>query len=105
MFYARTVRLCLSGWVTHLLTAVPMRSRAAFVELLCGCLISPKGRVARAISAITRGCHWTAYYKLMERGSVRTLRLARTLFEVVNSALLMETLNLVIDGMLIPYQF
>ena len=104
MSYAQTVRLCLSSWITHLLTAVPLRARATFVELLCGCLISPEGWVTRAISAITRGRHWTTYYKLLERGSVRTLRLARTLFEVVNDALPMETLNLVIDDTLIPRQ-
>lgn len=104
MSYAQTVRLCLSGWITHLLTAVPLRARATFIELLCGCLISPEGWVTRAISAITRGRHWTTYYKLLERGSVRTLRLARALFEVVNDALPMETLNLVIDDTLIPRQ-
>ncbi|HEX5637484.1 MAG TPA: transposase [Gammaproteobacteria bacterium] len=87
-----------------MLTAVPLRARATFVELLCGCLISPEGWVTRAISAITRGRHWTTYYKLLERGSVRTLRLARALFEVVNDALPMETLNLVIDDTLIPRQ-
>jgi len=104
MSYAQTVRLFLSSWITHLLTAVPLRARATFVELLCGCLISPEGWVTRAISAITRGRHWTTYYKLLERGSVRTLRLARALFEVVNDALPMETLNLVIDDTLIPRQ-
>lgn len=104
MSYAQTVRLCLSSWITHLLTAVPLRARATFVELLCGCLISPEGWVTRAISAITRGRHWTTYYKLLERGSVRTLRLARVLFEVVNDALPMETLNLVVDDTLIPRQ-
>ena len=104
MSYAQTVRRCLSSWITHLLTAVPMRSRATFVELLCGCLISPEGWVTRAISAIIRDRHWTTYYKLLERGSVRTLRLARALYEVINDALPMETLNLVIDDTLIPRQ-
>jgi len=37
----------------------------------------------------------------LERGSIRTLRLAR---EVVNNSLPMETLNLVIDDTLIPHQ-
>jgi hypothetical protein len=104
MSYAQTARLCLSSWITHLLTAVPPRSRATFVELLCGCLISPEGWVTRAITAITRRKHWTTYYKLMERGSLRTLRIAHALFEVVNQALPMETLNLVIDDTLIPRQ-
>jgi len=104
MSYAQTVRLCLSSWITHLLHAVPLRSRATFVELLCGCLISPEGWVTRAISAITRRRHWTTYYKLLERGSLKTLRLAHALFEVVAQALPMEMLNLVIDDTLILRQ-
>ena len=67
-------------------------------------MISHEGWVTRAISAIARGRHWTTYYKLLERGNVRTIRLARALFEVVNSALPTETLNLVIDDTLIPRQ-
>ncbi|MCC7135433.1 MAG: hypothetical protein WAT53_08495 [Nitrosomonas sp.] len=43
MSYAQTIRLCLSSGITHLLTAVPLRAHATFVELLCGCLISPEG--------------------------------------------------------------
>ena len=97
MTYAQTARLCLSSWITCLLTAVPPRSRATFVELLCGCLISPEGWVTRAISALTRRRHWTTYYKMLERGSLRTLRLAQALFEVVAQALPMDILNLVID--------
>ena len=104
MTYAQTARLCLSSWITHLLTAVPPRSRATFVELLCGCLISPEGWVTRAISAITRRRHWTTYYKMLERGSLRTLRLAQALFEVVAQALPMDILNLVIDDTLILRQ-
>ena len=104
MSYAQTVRLCLSSWITHLLTAVPIRSRGTFVELLCGCLISPEGWVTRAIGAITRGRHWTTYYKLLERGSVRTLRLAQALFELVDSVLPETIMNLVIDDTLVPRQ-
>lgn len=104
MSYAQTARLCLSNWITHLLTAVPPRSRATFVELLCGCLISPEGWVTRAICAITRCRHWTTYYKLLERGSIRTLRLARALFELIDEVLPEETLNLVVDDTLIPRQ-
>ena len=43
MTYAQTARLCLSNWITPLLIAVPLRSRATFIGLLCGCLISPEG--------------------------------------------------------------
>ena len=104
MPYDKTVRHCLSSWITHLLTAVPPRSRATFVERLCGSLISPEGWVTRAISAITRRQHWTTYYKLLERGRLRTLRLAHALFELVAKTRPMEILNLVIDDTLILRQ-
>jgi hypothetical protein len=104
MTYTQTVRFHLSLWITHLLTAVPPRSRATFVELLCGCLISPEGWVTRAISAITRRSHWTTYYKLLERGSLRTLRLARSLLALVADTLPEAILNMVIDDTLILRQ-
>jgi hypothetical protein len=104
MSYAQAARHYLSGWISHLLAAVPPRSRATFVELLCGCLVSHEGWVTRAIGAITRRKHWTTYYKLLERGHVRTLRLARSLFELVCNVLPMDIINLVIDDTLIPRQ-
>ena len=92
----------LSQWITLLLTSVPIRSRATFVELLCACLVSPEGWVTRAITAICRRRHWTTYYKLIERGSVRTVPLARSLFTLVQSVLPSQTLNVVIDDTLVP---
>ena len=80
MSLSNLVRLCLSEWISFLLPAVPIRSSATFIELLCGCLVSPEGWVTRSIGAISRRKHWTTYYKLIERGSVRTVRLARALF-------------------------
>jgi hypothetical protein len=92
----------LSQWITRLLVAVPIRSRATFVELLCACLVSPQGWVTRAIAAICRRRHWTTYYQLIERGSVRTVPLARALFTLVQSVLPAQTLSLVIDDTLVP---
>jgi hypothetical protein len=66
MSYLCLVRSCLSEWISILLQAVPLRSQATFVELICGCLISPEGWVTRVISAITRHKHWTTYFKLTE---------------------------------------
>ena len=96
------VRLRLSEWITFLLPAVPMRSRATFIELLCGCLISPEGWVTRCISAIWRRKHWSTYYKLLERGSIRTVPLAQALFRLVLSLLPGEVITLVIDDTLVP---
>jgi DDE superfamily endonuclease len=96
------VRLCLSEWITFLLPAVPIRSRATFIELLCGCLISPEGWVTRSIGAILRRKHWTTYYKLIERGNIRTVQLARALFHLVLSVLPFEVITLVIDDTLVP---
>jgi hypothetical protein len=102
MSLSNLVRLCLSEWISFLLAAVPIRSRATFIELLCGCLVSPEGWVTRSIVAISRRKHWTTYYKLIERGSVRTVRLARALFRLVLSVLPFDVLTLVLDDTLVP---
>lgn len=95
-------RSYLSQWISHLLVAIPIRSRATFVELLCACLVSPEGWVSRAIGAICRRRHWTTYDKLIERGSICTVPLARALFALVPSILPAQTLNLVVDDTLVP---
>jgi hypothetical protein len=102
MSLSNLVRLCLSEWISFLLPAVPIRSRATFIELLCGCLVSPEGWVTRSIVAISRRKHWTTYYKLIERGSVRTVRLARALFRLVQAVLPSDVLTLVLDDTLVP---
>ena len=102
MSLSNLVRLCLSEWISLLLPAVPIRSRATFIELLCGCLVSPEGWVTRSIAAIARRKHWTTYYKLIERGSVRTVRLARALFRLVLTVLPFDVLTLVLDDTLVP---
>jgi len=102
MSLSNLVRLCLSEWISVLLPAVPVRSRATFIELLCGCLVSPEGWVTRSIVAISRRKHWTTYYKLIERGSVRTVRLARALFRLVLAVLPSDVLTLVLDDTLVP---
>ena len=102
MSLSNLVRLCLSEWISFLLPAVPIRSRATFIELLCGCLVSPEGWVTRSIVAISRRKHWTTYYKLIERGSVRTVRLARALFRLALAVLPSDVLTLVLDDTLVP---
>jgi hypothetical protein len=104
MSYTKAVRLYLSNWITVLLTAVPQRSLVTFIELFCGCLVSPEGWVTRAIGAITRSKNWTTYYKFLERGNIRTLRLARTLLQLVEKALNEPILIFVIDDTLVPRQ-
>lgn len=94
----------LSLWITVLLCAVPVRSHGTFIELLCGCLVSPEGWVTRAISAINRGRSWTTYYKMIERGNVHVIPLARALFKLVLSVIMTahpEIITLVIDDTLI----
>jgi hypothetical protein len=100
MSFSLRSRHFLSQWITALLPTVPRRSRKTFIELLCACLLSPEGWVTRAIGSIWRRCHWPTYYKLIERGSVRSVPLARALLGLVQSALPLQTLNLVIDDTL-----
>jgi hypothetical protein len=83
MTFAAQVCLLLSEWITFLLEAVPARSRCTFIELLCGCLMSQDGWVTRVISIIDRKCHWTTYFKMLERGSLKTQALAHQLLRLV----------------------
>lgn len=101
MSLTERTRFYLSEWINILLIAVPLRSQASFVELLCGCMVSPEGWVTRAISAIDSKKHWTTYYKLLERGSLRTVRLARALLRLVIAVLPCDMLTLVLDDTLV----
>ena len=102
MSLSLSVRICLSEWITQLLEAVPIRSRATFVELLCACLISPEGWVTRAIASMLRRKHWTTYYKLIERGHVTVLPLAHALLGLISRVVPPQILTLVIDDTLVP---
>src|SRR5450432_4095885 len=76
MLFAVQVCRLLSEWISFLLLAVPPRSRRTFVELLCGWL-------TRAIGVIGRQCHWTTYFKLIGRGSIKTQALANQLLRLL----------------------
>jgi hypothetical protein len=99
-FTAQVCRL-LSEWITFLLAAVPPRSRRTFIELLCGCLMSQEGWVTRAISIIGRKCHWTTYFKLLERGSLKTQALANQLLRLVMQFGPEDMLTFVLDDTLL----
>lgn len=94
----------LSDWISALLIAVPLRSRATFIELFCGCLLSDKGWVTSAISAVHMEKHWTTYYKLLQRGRIKTQALAVALFGLIQGLYPDSVLTLVLDDTLIPRQ-
>lgn len=92
----------LSAWITALLVAVPLGSHATFIELLCGCLASNAGWTTWALGAIERGCHWSTYFKLIERDGLVPLHLARAMLGIVERVLGPGTLNFVVDDTLVP---
>jgi hypothetical protein len=83
MIFAVQVCRLLSEWISFLLLAVPPRSRRTFVELLCGCLMSQDGWLTRVVGVIGRRCHWTTYFKLIERGSIKIQALANQLLRLL----------------------
>lgn len=96
------VRCALSEWLSFLLAAVPPRSHRTFCELLFGCLLSPQGWVTRAIGAITRGSHWTTYYKLIERAGISVSDLSERLLSLVLGVFPQRVATFVIDDTLVP---
>ncbi|MDD3761600.1 MAG: transposase [Acidithiobacillus sp.] len=101
MPFLRLVALRLSEWISYFLTVVPPRSRRTFLELLCGCLISPESWVTRALSSISLRSHWSAYYKLLERRSLRTQALAVAQIHWLLEALPQPRVDLIIDDTLV----
>jgi hypothetical protein len=81
---------------------VPPRSHRTFCELLVGCLLSPEGWVTRAIGALTRGAHWTTYYKLIERAHLSVPALSARLLELVVGVFPQKVATLIIDDTLVP---
>jgi hypothetical protein len=69
--------------------------------LLCGCLMSQDGWVTRAISIIARRCHWSTYFKLLERGSLKTQALANQLLRLVMQFSPNDILTFVLDDTLL----
>lgn len=98
------VSCLLSNWITALLESVPLRSRATFVELFCGGMLSKDGWVTSAISAIQSDKHWTTYYKLLQRGSIKTQTLAVTLFRLIQRVHPNTILTVALDDSLVPRQ-
>lgn len=68
MSLSNLVRLCQFEWISFLLPAVPIRSRATFIKVRRGCMISPEGWVTRCIGAIWRRKRWGP----LEHGSIST---------------------------------
>jgi hypothetical protein len=101
MPFHRLVALRLSEWISCFLEVVPPRSRRSFLELLCGCLISPEGWVTRVLSNISLRCHWTTYYKLLERGSLRTQALAIAQIRWLMKVLPQIMVDIIIDDTLV----
>ena len=96
------VRSSLSEWISFLLPSVSSRSHRTFIELLFGAMLSPEGWVTRAISAITRGAHWTTYYKLIERAQIDIVALAQRTTQLILQVFPQEMATLIIDDTLVP---
>jgi hypothetical protein len=101
MSFYRLVVFHLSEWISHFLAVVPPRSRRSFLELICGCLISPDGWVTRAIGSISPRGHWTTYYKLLERESLRSQVLAVAQLRWLLKILPPFRVDLIIDDSLV----
>jgi DDE superfamily endonuclease len=99
---ASQVRAALSDAISFLLTAIPPRSRRTFAELLCACLVSPTGWMTQAISAITRECHWTTYYKLIERANWNLSTVSTRLVQLLLQVCPQRVVTLIIDDTLVP---
>lgn len=64
----KTVLGKLAYFTTFLALALPIVAVPTFCELLIAGMLAEYGFVTRAYQALSLQCHWTCYYKFLERG-------------------------------------
>ena len=92
--HVNQILLC---WITFLLLALPIRTRATFFELLIGALIARSGHITQAVLRIPSPKHWTTFYKLIEVGKWSYLLFGKQLLKLVLTFFPRSDWNLIVD--------
>lgn len=93
----RYIPPALSHWITFLTGALPLRAVPTFVELLCGCMVSPSGFVYQAWASLEMKRQWGSYYKWLQTGRWSWLALGLRMAQLVASLYAGQERYLVID--------
>src|SRR4051794_30121410 len=65
---------------------MPIRARTTVVELVFGCMLTGRGHVTQAISAITPRRGWRAYFRMIETGGFSWLDIVHALCRIVRDS-------------------
>ncbi len=93
----RYIPPALSHWITFLTGALPLRAVPTFIELLCGCLVSPSGFVCQAWAVLDMRRQWGSYYKWLQTGKWSWLMLGVRMAQLVAAVYAGQERYLVID--------
>ena len=77
-------------WFQAIADAIPTRARTTVVELVFGCMLTGRGHVTQAISAITPRRGWRAYFRMIETGGFSWLDIVHALCRIVRDSFVQQ---------------
>ena len=77
-------------WFQTIADAIPTRARTTVVELVFGCMLTGRGHVTQAISAITPRRGWRAYFRMIQTGGFSWLDIVHALCRIVRDSFVQQ---------------
>ena len=77
-------------WFQAIADAIPTRARTTVMELVFGCMLTGRGHVTQAISAITPRRGWRAYFRMIETDGFSWLDIVHALCRIVRDSFVQQ---------------
>jgi len=77
-------------WFQTIAAAIPSRARTTVMELVFGCMLTGRGHVTQAISAITPRRGWRAYFRMIETDGFSWLDIVHALCRIVRDSFVQQ---------------
>ena len=77
-------------WFQAIADAIPTRARTTVMELVFGCMLTGRGHVTQAISAITPRRGWPTYFRMIETGGFSWLDIVHALCRIVRDSFVQQ---------------
>jgi hypothetical protein len=90
-------------WFQTIASANPIRARMTVLELVFGCMLTGRGHVTQALSAITPRRGWRAYFRMLETDGFSWLDIVHALCRIVRDSFVpQDQCVIALDDTLLP---
>jgi hypothetical protein len=90
-------------WFQTIASAIPIRARMTVLELVFGCMLTGRGHVTQALSAITPRRGWRAYFRMLETDGFSWLDIVHALCRIVRDSFVpQDQCVIALDDTLLP---